>query len=158
MVRSALIASVSLLAICQPIAAQERQTIQLTQGAQTVLTVNRPFSSVAVGDPDIADAMPRSDRVLVIVGKKVGVSDIIIFSDADQLYHATISVAPPNVTGKVYSHNKKNLSEYYAYQCNPVCGRVEDKFETNALPAIVLQGGGSTATGGSINVIVPPAK
>lgn len=158
MMKIGTLAAVSLAAMIAPAAAQERHTIQMREGGQTVLNVGRPFSSVAIAVPDVADALPRSDRTLILTGRKVGSTDIMIFSDADQLYHATIVVAPTNTTGKVVTHNKKDLTLYNAYQCNPVCQRIEDKFESKGLPEIIVFGGGAQATGGNINVIVPPGS
>jgi len=131
-------------------------TIQLSEGGQTVITMTRSFSSVSIANPEVADGLPRSDRVLVIVGKKVGTSDIIIFQDAEQLFHATIAVSPPTVIGKVYNHSQKGLSDYKAYQCNASnCVRVDDKYEQKDL--IILGGGGPTSIGSSgITVITPP--
>lgn len=159
MMKIGFLAGISLAAFVVAATAQQN-TIQLREGSQTVLTLNRPFSSVAVANSDIADALPRSDRTLLLVGKRVGSSDIMVFSDADQLYHATIVVAPTSTTGKIITHNKKDLTLYNAYQCNPVCQRIEDKFESKGLPEIVVLGGsgGAQATGGSINVIVPPGS
>lgn len=76
------------LLLSAPCAAQPitREVITLQQGAQTILKVTRPFSSVAIADPEIADALPRSDRTMIIVGKKVGTSDMMVFSDADPIY------------------------------------------------------------------------
>lgn len=133
--------------------------IELQQGAQIVVRTTRPFSSIAVADPEVTDALPRSDRSMVIVGKKVGASDVIVFSDADPIYHVTVSVSQPRITGKIYNHNQKKLDEYKAYQCNPVCVRTDDKFEQKEV--IVLGGSGApTAIGGTstINVVTPPAR
>lgn len=146
----------SLPAWAQAPTTQAPNIIELREGSQTVLQVSRPFSSVAVGNPEVAEVLPRSDRVLILVGKKVGTSDIMIFSDAEKLHHATIVVVPTNVQGKVFNHNQKVLGEYKAYQCNPVCQRTDDKYEQRTSDLIVL-GGGASATGGSINLILPPA-
>ncbi len=144
--------------LAAPAVAQEKTLVQMQQGQQVIINTTLPFSSASVADPEVVDALPKSDRTLVLVGRKIGTSDIIIFQDATPLYHATVSVNPSTVSGKVYNHNKKNLNEYYAYQCNPVCTRVEDKFESRALPEVVVLGGagGASATGGAINVIMPP--
>lgn len=124
----------------------KQQNIELRQGGQVVLRIDRPFSSVAVADPEVADVLPRSDRVLVIVGKKVGASDAVIFSDGEQLHHVTIVVAPSAVTGKIITHNQKNLTEYTAYQCNPVCARIKDEFEFRAPDVMILTPSGSIIT------------
>ena len=55
----------------------------------TVVTVNkshtfvlaRPFKNVVVGAPEIADAIPMTDRTLYIQGKKVGTTNVSVFDE-----------------------------------------------------------------------------
>lgn len=157
--RGTIVGTTMLLATVLQALAQAPNTIELRQGGQTTLQMNVPFSSVAVADPEIVDALPRSDRTVILVGRKVGASDIMFFIDGNKLYHATVIVSQPVLSGKVYNHNNKKLSDYLAYQCNPVCVRTDDKFEVKSGPEImIVGGGGAQATGGSINVIVPPGS
>jgi hypothetical protein len=142
----------------EQIGTMANDVIFLTQGAQTVLKLSTSFSSVSISDPETMDALPKSDRVLTLVGRKVGVSDIVVFQDATVIYHAAVTVAPPKVPGKVFSHSKKNLNEFYAFQCNPVCTRIDDKFENRPPDVVILGPQGPVATGGAINVLVPPSR
>jgi pilus assembly protein CpaC len=41
--------------------------------------LDQPFSTAVVGSPDIADALPMSDRSLYIQGKKVGTTNVTVF-------------------------------------------------------------------------------
>lgn len=135
------------------------QVIELRQGSQTTLTVLSPFSSVAITDVEVADALPRSDRVLILQAKKPGSTDITIFSDATNMFHGRIVVSQPLIGGTVYLHDHRRVGEYTAYQCNPVCFRTDDKFQRNAPPEFVVVGGGgssASATSGP-TIIMPPA-
>lgn len=140
--------------------AQERQTMAIPQGLQAVVTLKSPFDSATVGDPDIIDAMPRSDRTLVVSGRKAGTSDILFFQEGRALYQITVNVSGPSTPGKVLNHNQKSLGDYVAYSCTPVCARTDDKFE--ARPVLIVGPGGAisnaTATGNTINVLTPPGR
>lgn len=107
-----------------------RETISVGQGLQTVLQFSDPFSAASVGDPNVLDAMPRSDRIIVIQGKTPGVTDILTFYDGRVQRQIQVTVYPATAAGKVITHNKKNLSEYTAYSCSPGnCSRMKDDFE-----------------------------
>lgn len=128
--------------------------IDLQPGGQQVITLTGPFDSVSVGNPEVADVLPKSDRVLVVAGKTAGSADIIAFRDAKPVFTATVVVSQGRPTAKVYSHTKKGVENYIAYECNPVCQRIEDKFATAPQSAIVIEGGAASSS--NLNVILPP--
>src|SRR5947208_14325627 len=49
------------------------------------LRFDKPFASAVVGAPDIMDALPMSDRVLYIQGKKVGTTNVSVFDQSMKL-------------------------------------------------------------------------
>jgi pilus assembly protein CpaC len=53
--------------------------------------LERPFATAVVGSPDIADALPMTDRGLYIQGKKIGTTNVSVF-DADQKLIAVIDL------------------------------------------------------------------
>src|SRR5689334_18713877 len=117
MMRAAVAAFVLTLTVpAQAQVVKEQITIQ--QGLQTILQFTEPFGSASVGDPTVLDAIPRSDRIIVLQGKLAGHTDILIFIDGRPLRHITVTVQPTVAAGKVITHNKKSLTEYTAYSCN----------------------------------------
>lgn len=137
--------------------AEVRDAISVQQGSQHVLRFAEPFSAASVGDPNVIDAMPRSDRIIVIQAKAPGVTDILTFYDGSVVRQITVTVYPGTAAGKVLTHNKKNLSEYTAYSCSPNCSRMKDDYEGKD---IILFGPGGTAigvgtTGSSVNTQIP---
>lgn len=107
-----------------------RDVVSVAQGLQTILQFTEPFSAASVGNPEIIDAMPRSDRIIVVQGKTPGVTDILTFYDGKVVRHITVTVYPATAAGKVITHNKKTLSEYTAYSCTAGnCSRMKDDFE-----------------------------
>jgi len=61
------------------------QHIVLTLNKSVTLPVSRPFSSAVVGSPEIADAMPLTDRSLYIQAKKIGTTNVSIYDENRRL-------------------------------------------------------------------------
>src|SRR6266478_634363 len=59
--------------------------IVVTLNKSRTLRFDKPFASAVVGAPDIVDALPMSDRVLYIQGKKVGTTNISVFDQGMKL-------------------------------------------------------------------------
>jgi len=59
--------------------------IAVTLNKSRTLRFDRPFASAVVGAPDIMDALPMSDRVLYIQGKKVGTPNVSVFDQSMKL-------------------------------------------------------------------------
>jgi pilus assembly protein CpaC len=59
--------------------------IVVTLNKSRTLRFDKPFASAVVGAPDIVDALPMSDRVLYIQGKKVGTTNISVFDQSMKL-------------------------------------------------------------------------
>ena len=55
------------------------QHVAIVVNKSRTLHIDRPFGTATVGSGEIADALPLSDRVLYIQGKKVGTTNISIF-------------------------------------------------------------------------------
>jgi pilus assembly protein CpaC len=79
-----------------PVRAQSSNGAWISEGEtarHVVVTVNksrtfvvaRPFSSAVVGSPEIADAIPMTNRTLYIQGKKVGTTNVSVFDENTRL-------------------------------------------------------------------------
>lgn len=58
--------------------------------SQTVRT-DRAFTDIVVGDPDVADAVPLTDRSIYVLGKKVGVTSVSLY-DAEKKLVGVVQV------------------------------------------------------------------
>lgn len=58
---------------------------QVIQGKSKTVQMARSFVDLVVGDPEIADVMPLTDRSLYILGKKAGTTNVSIFDGLKQL-------------------------------------------------------------------------
>jgi len=59
--------------------------ITVTLNKSRTLRFDKPFASAVVGAPDIMDALPMSDRVLYIQGKKFGTTNVSVFDQSTKL-------------------------------------------------------------------------
>ncbi|MFZ2493796.1 MAG: type II and III secretion system protein family protein, partial [Thermoanaerobaculia bacterium] len=62
--------------------------ITLVQGKSRNLRVDVPFAIVEVADKDIVDAATITDRQLFLVGKKIGVTNILLYDETRRLIGA----------------------------------------------------------------------
>ncbi|MDQ6868002.1 MAG: type II and III secretion system protein family protein [Pseudomonadota bacterium] len=60
-------------------------SVTLVQHKSRNLRLDVPFAVVEVADPDIADARAISDRQLFILGKKIGATNVLLYSASRQL-------------------------------------------------------------------------
>jgi pilus assembly protein CpaC len=58
--------------------------------SQTIRT-DQSFTDIVVGDPDIADAVPLTDKSIYVLGKKIGVTSVSVY-DADKKLVGVIEV------------------------------------------------------------------
>jgi pilus assembly protein CpaC len=71
-----------------PVDAQNVQSVQqvvVPLNKSVTLTTPATFTSAVVGSPDIADALPMTDRTLLIQAKKIGTTNISIYNEVNRL-------------------------------------------------------------------------
>ena len=86
--RRAAFAFAVLAAAVLPGRAQDLQyvrTVTIPINKSATLMMPSPFSSAVVGAPEIADALPMTDRTLLIQAKKIGTTNISVFNSSNQL-------------------------------------------------------------------------
>src|ERR1700741_4549 len=57
-----------------------------------VLRSDRPFAKALIGNPDIADVLPLSDRSIYVLGKKMGTTSLTLYDRRNMLI-AVVDVA-----------------------------------------------------------------
>lgn len=67
--------------------------VAVETGQSQVLTVGYNISKVAVGNSDIADIRTMTPRQLLIIGKNPGITNLIVWDDADQYTFFNLNVA-----------------------------------------------------------------
>ena len=71
-----------------------------------VLRSDRPFAKALIGNPDIADVLPLSDRSLYVLGKKMGTTSLTLYDRGNMLIAVVDVAVGPDVIGL-----KRQLSE-----------------------------------------------
>src|SRR5207302_177955 len=82
-----------------------RHTV-VTLNKSRTLRFDKPFASAVVGAPDIMDALPMSDRVLYVQGKKVGTTNVSVFDQSMKLIgvlDVEVSIDTRNLQEKIRS-------------------------------------------------------
>jgi len=64
-----------------------------------VLRVDRPFKDLLVGNPDIADVMPMTDRSVYVLGKQVGSTNLTIYGPGRRLIAVIDLIIGHDVSG-----------------------------------------------------------
>ena len=59
--------------------------VRVTQGKSQTLQTTLGFVDLVVGDPEIADVMPLTDRTLYVLGKKLGTTNVSVYDAAKSL-------------------------------------------------------------------------
>lgn len=64
-----------------------------------VLRVDRPFAQALVGNPEVADIVPLTDRSVYVLGKKAGSTSLTLYNRQKQLIAVVDLVVGPDVQG-----------------------------------------------------------
>lgn len=116
------------------------EPVQLTPGFTKLVRFSQPIATVVIGNPEVADARAQTDRSIAIVGRTVGVTNLIALDSGGAEIFSAIVIVGARDAGKVVVHTRKQLHEYWAYRCtSDNCVRVQDKLEylQPAAPIIV---------------------
>ncbi len=71
-----------------------------------VLRTDRPFAKALIGNPEIADVLPLSDRSLYVLGKKMGTTSLTLYDRSNMLIAVVDVAVGPDVISL-----KRQLSE-----------------------------------------------
>ena len=129
-IRSIVVGIVALLGLTATPMAQTAEPVQLTPGFTRLVTFNRSIATVVIGNPEVADARAQTDRSIVLVGKAVGITNLIALDNTGAEVFSSLVVVGARDAGKVIINARKQLHEYWAYRCTADnCVRVEDRLE-----------------------------
>jgi pilus assembly protein CpaC len=66
-------------------AAQRTASVMVTVGKTEDVRIDAPFTDIMVGDPEVADVTPLTDRALSILGKKIGTTRVTAYGEGKRL-------------------------------------------------------------------------
>ncbi len=90
------------------IAARGRGSVTVSMGNTETLRTGASYVDLVVGDPDIADAMPLTDRSFYVHGKKLGTTTISAY-DAAKTLVGEVEVEVSYNTSRLRGEIKRNL-------------------------------------------------
>jgi pilus assembly protein CpaC len=61
--------------------ASRTATVLVPVGKTEDLRIDSPFTDITVGDPDVADVAPLTDRAISVLGKKVGTTRVTVYAE-----------------------------------------------------------------------------
>ena len=79
------------------------EAVSVPTGKSTVLRFDQPVTDVLVGNPDIADVIPLTDRSIYVIGKQIGGTSLTMFGRGKRL----LGVADLNVGHDVLGLRKR---------------------------------------------------
>lgn len=85
----------------------------------SIIKLDRPVAEVIVGNPSIADVSVQSGKALVVTGKSVGLTNLMVMDGAGSIVYdkkVSVSVDPQHLV----TLNKGVGRE--TYSCAPTCG------------------------------------
>jgi len=112
-------------------AAQSRPAdLPLAAGQAISLSLNGPVRDVVIGDPSVADVSVVSDRILVVLGKRPGVTSLLAFGPGGRpLTDRQVVVSEGGNRGNVTVYRGAASSRY---ACGRECTRLSPS--TSATP------------------------
>src|SRR5439155_23047463 len=73
--------------------AQTGESVQLTPGFTKLIKFDRPIATVVIGNPEVADARAQTDRSIALVGKAVGITNLIALDNVGvEVFNALVVV------------------------------------------------------------------
>ncbi len=61
--------------------------------------IDAPFTDITVGDPEVADVTPLTDRALSILGKKIGTTRVTVYGEGRGRSASSTSRCPTTCRG-----------------------------------------------------------
>ena len=116
------------------------EPLQITLNKTTILRLAGNASTVTVGEPAVAAISVESPRLIFIVGKEAGETNLLILgANNEELHNFDIVVVPE---GQRHLTVHRGSTEVTTYNCNPRCTPVKT-------PGEPLSGGASAGGGGA---------
>lgn len=113
--------------------------VPIPPGFTALLRVERTIRTIAIGNPDIADASVQTDKSVLITAKRIGETNLIVLDeDGREMYNALVRVGG-GASGGVHVHAGSSsrsstgrfaIHDFAAYQCSSDnCRRLDPREE-----------------------------
>lgn len=121
------------------------EPLQVTLNKTTILRIARDASTVTIGNPDVADISVESPRLIFLVGKEAGETNLLILDANDSEIHDFEIVIVPESRRHLTVH--RSATDVTTFNCDPRCTAVKTPGEPLAAGAGAASGGAGDALG-----------
>ena len=90
--------------------AQTSEPVQLTPGFTRLIRFDRPIATVVIGNPEVADARAQTDRSIALVGKAVGITNLIALDNTGAEVFSSLVVVGARDAGKVIINARSSFT------------------------------------------------
>jgi hypothetical protein len=113
--------------------AAKAESLRLEVGFTEVIRLEGAPRTITIGNPEIADVTVSSGNTLVLTGKAIGLTNLIVLDEnGKELSTATVRVVSPNRQHITSRHGNKS----WTYICDPGCELIE---RTSQEPSVSVQ-------------------
>ena len=117
------------------------EPLRVALNKTALLRIAHDASTVTIGNPEVADIVVESPRVILIVGKEAGETNLLILdANYTEIHDFDLIVIPQSVR---HLTGHRSVSEVSTFNCDPRCTAVKTPGEA------LSSGGGSSASSGS---------
>ena len=118
------------------------EPLRVALNKTSVLRIESNVSNVSIGNPEIADILVESPRLILVVPKKTGETNLLIFDSKNaEIHNFDIIVSPQSLRHLTLYRSTTGVT---TFNCDPRCTAVKTPGEP-----ISSGGSSSTGTGGS---------
>ena len=118
------VAALAVLAVAAGTYPAAGETLTVTVDKSELLRIGRAASTVVVGQPSVADVQVESPRLVLVLGRAVGETNLIILdSNGDEIANYAILVVPESDRHVTIFHGGDGVS---TLSCNPRCAGVKN--------------------------------
>lgn len=114
--------------------------ISASVGKSTLLRLPSPAARVSVGNPDIADVIMLNPREIYLLGKKIGTTNLILWSKTGQstIVDVAVGMDTASLQGKLQQMlpGEKNIKVYAAADSIVLSGSVSDAIKVDRAVAL----------------------
>lgn len=97
------------------------ESISLAPDTAIEFSASASFSKIYIANPSVVDLVPKTDRTIILVGRHLGNTNIIITDDKGLVLHnlyVTVDRFPGSFVN-ISIHNKALLNSKTVYRCDP---------------------------------------
>lgn len=114
-------ASTPLAPAVQPDGLRVHRPLTIDINKSQLIYMHEPFSALIIGNPDIADISVHSEQSLILVGRRIGVTNLIVTNKANKiLLDVEVHVGDEFPSGNVRLYNGSAQARQ-TYRCTPYC-------------------------------------